>query len=89
MLLFVSSSYALELKANGSYRIRMFNTWHGGNDYGEGWYFGNADGDEDDSFFDQEFTLKFTADNGDGVRGVYGCSRQGTLFGVMKMIILG
>ena len=70
MLLFVSSSYALELKANGSYRIRMFNTWHGGNDYAEGWYFGNADGDEDDSFFDQEFTLKFTADNGDGVRGV-------------------
>ena len=70
MLLFVSSSYALELKANGSYRIRMFNTWHGGNDYGSGYYFGNSDEDEDDSFFDQEFSLKFTADNGDGIRGV-------------------
>ena len=72
VLFFVSSSYALELKANGSYRIRMFNTWHGGNDYGmnNGWYFGNSGEDEDDSFFDQEFKLKFTADNGDGVRGV-------------------
>jgi hypothetical protein len=77
MLLFVSSSYALELKANGSYRIRMFNTWGGGgSDYdsekgGSRWNFGNVkDGDDDDQFFDQRFRLKLTADNGDGIRGV-------------------
>jgi hypothetical protein len=77
MLLFVASSYALELKANGSYRIRMFNTWGGGgSDYGmdrggKQWNFGNVkDGDDDDQFFDQRFRLKLTADNGDGIRGV-------------------
>ena len=77
MLLFVSSSFALELKANGSYRIRMFNTWGGGGSDagidrgGQQWNFGNVDdGDDDDQFFDQRFRLKLTADNGDGIRGV-------------------
>ena len=77
VLLFVSSSFALELKANGSYRIRMFNTWGGGGsdagiDHGgKQWNFGNVkDGDDDDQFFDQRFRLKLTADNGDGIRGV-------------------
>ncbi|MDY6819995.1 MAG: hypothetical protein SVN78_00035 [Deferribacterota bacterium] len=77
MLMFAYSSYALELKANGSYRIRMFNTWGGGGsdvniDKGaNAWNFGNIqDGDDDDTFFDQEFTLKLTADNGDGIKGV-------------------
>lgn len=77
VLLFVSSSFALELKANGSYRIRMFNTWGGGGSDvgidrgGQQWNFGNVkDGDDHDQFFDQRFRLKLTADNGDGIRGV-------------------
>jgi len=69
MLLFVGSAFALELKANGSYRIRMFNTFNGGGfDYGQPWAFDN-DADRD-TFFDQRFRLNLTADNGDGVRGV-------------------
>jgi hypothetical protein len=77
MFLFICSTFALELKANGSYRIRMFNTWGGGgSDYdsekgGNKWNFGNVkDGDDDDQFFDQRFRLKLTADNRDGIRGV-------------------
>lgn len=77
MFLFVSNSYALELKANGAYRIRMFNTWGGGGSdtdmekNAKSWNFGNVkDGDDDDQFFDQRLRLKLTADNRDGIRGV-------------------
>jgi len=93
MLLFVSSSFALELKANGSYRIRMFNTWGGGgSDYdsekgGSRWNFGNVkDGDDDDQFFDQRFRLKLTADNGDGIRGVV-MFEWGMLFGAIRIVM--
>ena len=69
MFLFVGSAFAIELKANGSYRIRMFNTFNGGGfDYGQPWAF--DDDADDDTFFDQRFRLNLTADNGDGVRGV-------------------
>ncbi len=68
-----SLSYGFEFYANGTYRIRSFNTWGGGgNDYGPGfWNFGEKkDHDDDDQFIDQRFDLKLTADNNDGVKGV-------------------
>lgn len=75
--IFVLSSFALELSANGAYRIRMFNTWGGGGSDTHtdrprnSWNFGNVkDGDDDDQFFDQRLRLKLTADNGNGIRGV-------------------
>jgi hypothetical protein len=71
--LFFSQSYALDFYANGTYRIRSFNTWGGGgNDYGPGfWHFGEKyDHKDHDQYFDQRFDLKLTADNNDGIKGV-------------------
>lgn len=59
LVAFAATSFAANFTANGSYRIRMFNQFN--------------DGYKDDvktRKFDQRFRLKFTADNGEGVKGV-------------------
>jgi hypothetical protein len=81
LLLFVSSSYALDFKANGTYRIRWFNNWNGGTDYGAKYWNFDDDNEQENGFFDQRFRLKLTADNGDGIKGVVHFEMGDTIWG--------